>query len=215
MKRTSPSSRLVRMAARSPDRSRAGPLVTRKPTSISAATIPAIEVLPRPGGPARRMWSTAWARCLAAPSMMSRCSRSAGWPTNSARRRGRSVVSSFSSSGSAVTPARSSSSRTSRSVAVEGGARRPVDGQELERLLQQHLDGPVEGQGAEHAADLLGAVAEPLEGGPDLGPAARPAVDPGRVGGSGTELGRQLDHEPLGGALPDPGDEGEGVEIAL
>ena len=51
MKRTSPSSRLVRIAARSPARSSAGPLVIRHATSISVATIPARVVLPRPGRP--------------------------------------------------------------------------------------------------------------------------------------------------------------------
>ena len=49
MNSTSPSSRLVRIAARSPARSSAGPLVTRSATSISAATIPARLVLPVPG----------------------------------------------------------------------------------------------------------------------------------------------------------------------
>ena len=43
----------------------AGPLerraaVTRRPTPISAATMPASVVLPRPGGPANSRWSTAW-----------------------------------------------------------------------------------------------------------------------------------------------------------
>ena len=39
------------MAARSPARTRAGPEVTRKPAPISLATMPASEVLPRPGRP--------------------------------------------------------------------------------------------------------------------------------------------------------------------
>ena len=50
------------MAARSPARSSAGPLVMRRPTSISAATIPDRVVLPSPGGPAKSRWSAAWPR---------------------------------------------------------------------------------------------------------------------------------------------------------
>ena len=55
MKRTSPSSRLVRMAARSPARSRAGPDVTceaRRPSRWRRCR-PCV-VLPRPGGPAKQ-----------------------------------------------------------------------------------------------------------------------------------------------------------------
>ena len=59
-KSTSPSARLVRMAARSPARTRAGPDVIRKPAPISLATIPASEVLPSPGGPANSRWSAGW-----------------------------------------------------------------------------------------------------------------------------------------------------------
>ena len=74
MNSTSPSSRLVRIAARSPARSSAGPLVMRRLTSISAATMPDSVVLPRPGGPANSRWSAAWPRPRAAASMISRCS---------------------------------------------------------------------------------------------------------------------------------------------
>ena len=51
MNSTSPAFRLVRMDARSPGRSMAGPLVTRMLWPISAAMMPARVVLPRPGGP--------------------------------------------------------------------------------------------------------------------------------------------------------------------
>src|SRR5580704_12882163 len=57
MKTTSPSLRVDKVATRSPDRSIAGPLVTRIGAPSSAATIIAIVVLPRPGGPASRTWS--------------------------------------------------------------------------------------------------------------------------------------------------------------
>ena len=59
------------MAARSPARTSAGPEVTRKPAPISVATMPANEVLPRPGGPAKRRWSAGWPRRRAASSTIS------------------------------------------------------------------------------------------------------------------------------------------------
>ena len=91
------------MAARSPARSSAGPLVMRSADAPSRRRrCPASVVLPRPGGPANSRWSTAWPRCRAAPSRISRCSFSRGWPTNSSSRRGRSVVSSAASTGSAA-----------------------------------------------------------------------------------------------------------------
>ena len=62
MNSTSPSSSLVRIAARSPARSSAGPDVTCRWTPISVATMPASVVLPSPGGPANSRWSTAWFR---------------------------------------------------------------------------------------------------------------------------------------------------------
>ena len=51
MNKTSPCWRSVSSAARSPARTRAGPEVMRSPTPISAATMPASDVLPRPGRP--------------------------------------------------------------------------------------------------------------------------------------------------------------------
>ena len=57
MNRTSPSCRSVSVAARSPARASTGPDVTRSPTPISWATMPASDVLPSPGGPAKRRWS--------------------------------------------------------------------------------------------------------------------------------------------------------------
>src|SRR3954449_10600038 len=58
MNSTSPGSRLVRMAARSPARSSTGPAVVRRGAPISAAMMLASVVLPRPGGPKRRTWSS-------------------------------------------------------------------------------------------------------------------------------------------------------------
>ena len=51
IKRISPWFRLVRMLAKSPGRSMAGPEVTRMFWPISAATMQARVVFPRPGGP--------------------------------------------------------------------------------------------------------------------------------------------------------------------
>ena len=50
----------------SPLRSSAGPAVMTNGTSSSAAMICASDVLPRPGGPASRTWSSASPRALAA-----------------------------------------------------------------------------------------------------------------------------------------------------
>ena len=69
MKTTSPSCSVESTAARSPDRSIAGPLVIRIGVPSSAAMIIAIVVLPRPGGPESSTWSGAGrgaARCAAA-----------------------------------------------------------------------------------------------------------------------------------------------------
>ena len=62
MNNTPPSSRLVRIAARSPARSSVGPLVGCMRAPISVAMIPAKVVFPRPGGPANSTWSTACPR---------------------------------------------------------------------------------------------------------------------------------------------------------
>ena len=89
-----------------------------------------------PGGPANRRWSTACPRWRAAPSRMSRCSFSCGWPTNSSSRRGRSVVSSAASTGSAPSlglasarprHATSLTLRCSAAQALERGAEEVAD----------------------------------------------------------------------------------------
>jgi hypothetical protein len=55
MNSTSPAPRLVRIAARSPERSITGPLVVRMPVPSSAATMFANVVFPKPGGPDKRI----------------------------------------------------------------------------------------------------------------------------------------------------------------
>ena len=98
-KRTSRSSSPVRIAAMSPFRSSAGPATVRMPTPSSSRTIWASVVLPSPGGPTRRTWSSASPRAFAAASAIASCSLTLSCPTKSASVRGRSERSSSSSSG--------------------------------------------------------------------------------------------------------------------
>ena len=58
MKKTLPGSSAVRKEATSALRSSAGPAVCTSGTPSSAATMLASEVLPSPGGPASRTWSS-------------------------------------------------------------------------------------------------------------------------------------------------------------
>ena len=101
MKTTSPSLSVDSTAARSPDRSMAGPLVMRSGAPSSAATIIAIVVLPRPGGPASSTWSGGRPRRRALVRISDSCSRTRAWPVNSVSRLGRSAVSMARSSASA------------------------------------------------------------------------------------------------------------------
>src|SRR5947209_14182555 len=109
MKSTSPGSRLVRIAARSPARSRTGPEVMRRGAPISAATMWARVVLPRPGGPKSSTWSSDSPRSRAARMKTRRLSRIFACPTYSSSRRGRSDASIPSSSGSGAPDRRLSS----------------------------------------------------------------------------------------------------------
>src|SRR5262245_23819564 len=98
MKRTSRRSRLVRSAARSPARAITGPEVARKFAPSSRATICASVVLPRPGGPTKRTWSSGSCRDRAASMKTLRLAQACAWPTNSERYCGRSGASGASSS---------------------------------------------------------------------------------------------------------------------
>ena len=81
----------------SPLRSSAGPATWRMPTPSSLRTICASEVLPSPGGPASRTWSSASPRAFAASSAIASCSLTRSCPTKSSSVRGRSDRSSSSS----------------------------------------------------------------------------------------------------------------------
>ena len=216
MNRTSPSSRFVRIDARSPARSSAGPLVTRSATPSSAATIPASDVLPSPGGPASSRWSTACPRRLAAPSMISRCSLRRGWPTNSPRRRGRSVVSSATSAGSAA--ALSSSSRHDRAApsslvdcspaatASSLSASRGVLGAAVVGQLREHARAPRRAR----SRGRLSASRTSTRGPP------APSSEPDELELTGSSRrALQLDEQPLRGPLPHAGNQRERVEILV
>ena len=75
-------------------RSSAGPATERMPTPSSSRRMCARLVLPRPGGPTRRTWSSASPLPFAASSAIASCSFTRAWPTNSSSRRGRRLRSS-------------------------------------------------------------------------------------------------------------------------
>ena len=161
MNNTSPSSNCERMAARSPARSSAGPEVTCSPASISLATMWASVVLPKPGGPANSRWSAGWARARAAPKMMWRCSLSSAWPTNSANRVGRRLISATASSGRGASANSSSRSlMAARLMPGTQGRGSLPPGQGLQCGFEQSAGVVVVGQRLGGAADLLGAVAQ-------------------------------------------------------
>ncbi len=89
MNKTSFAPRFVRIAARSPGRSRTGPVVARIATPSSEATICASVVFPSPGGPENRIWSRGSSRCLAAVIKICNCSFNSVCPTNSSNVSGR------------------------------------------------------------------------------------------------------------------------------
>src|ERR1700761_9323072 len=111
MNTTSPSASVDSTAARSPDRSMAGPLVIRSGMPSSAAMIMAIVVLPSPGGPDSSTWSGGRPRRSALSSTSDSWSRTRCWPTKSASRLGRSAVSMARAS-------RSDSGDTTRAVSA-------------------------------------------------------------------------------------------------
>ena len=84
MKSTSRGPSAVRIAAMSPLRSSAGPATCRIETPSSRRMICASDVLPSPGGPASRTWSSASPRPFAAASAIASCSFTRSCPTKSA-----------------------------------------------------------------------------------------------------------------------------------
>ena len=119
---TSPSSRFVRIAARSLGRSSAGPDVGWNPAPISPATIDASVVLPRPGGPENSRWSTGSPRARAPSISSASCSFTRSCPTNSPSVLGRSARSRSRSSSVSAT----GSIRRSASGTTTGSSASPV-----------------------------------------------------------------------------------------
>ena len=201
MNRTSPSSSLVRIAARSPARSSAGPDVMCRCTPISAATMPAMLVLPRPGGPASSRWSAAWPRRRAASRTIARCSLSSRWPTNSASRRGRSPASSGlarrrrrrrcrAARHARLAPSSFNASRSSVAASPPDGSSRSAS-----RISS----------GRSRARRAPRARRRPT-------PPAATAAD--RFEDRQVEPVAQLDQQPLGGLLADAGHERQRGEVA-
>ena len=195
------------MAARSPARSSAGPLVMRRLTSISAATIPDSVVLPRPGGPANSRWSAAWPRPRAAARRICRCSLSRGWPTNSASWRGRSVTSSASSTGSAEP--RISSSLIARVPYAW------VTASSFSASRRSSSTEPSSGSWATTSRTSSGAYPSPAERDAHLRPRRRRVPPLGEVELGYLEAGLELHQQPLRGALADPGHHRERGEVVL
>ena len=115
MKKTEFGSSEVRKAATSALRSRAGAAVCTSGAPSSAAMMWAREVLPSPGGPERRTWSSGSPRRRAASMKTASWSVTASCATKSARRGGRSERSSSSSGvGDAHGPRRSAAAPVRR-----------------------------------------------------------------------------------------------------
>src|SRR5712692_2152585 len=100
-KKTSRGSSEVRMAVKSPLRSSSGPELVLMATPSSIERICASVVLPRPGGPKSRTWSSASPRLRAASTAMEMFSFTRDWPMKSAMRWGRTLASMRASSSNA------------------------------------------------------------------------------------------------------------------
>jgi len=98
MNRISPSSKLLRIAAKSPLFSIAGPEVTRILAPISLAITCAKVVFPNPGAPYNKICSTGSFLCLAAERAISRLALILSCPMYSRKKRGRNDLSKTASS---------------------------------------------------------------------------------------------------------------------
>src|SRR5579864_5876089 len=221
MNSTSPASRLVRMAARSPARSRTGPEVMRNGAPISVAMRWASVVLPSPGGPNSSVWSRLSPRSRAARMKIRRLSTILRWPTYSSSWRGRNEGSTPRSSGSgAPESSRSSESMHRHSTPVSEASprrrrRRLAPRQAAEAGAQQVLEwrvGAVAAGFGDGALGLGGLVAEVDERGDDL--LAGRGGTAGELGGELAHLVAELEDHALGGLAADAGDAGEAAEVA-
>src|SRR6266851_1714749 len=137
MNSTSPSSRPLTIAARSPARSTAGPEVERMLTPRSRAMIWASEVLPSPGGPEKSTWSRTSPRWRAASIDMPRIFRVRSCPTNSPSMRGRNERSSARSSSLWPAAASRAASATASASSICGLS---FTRQHCERLADNHFE---------------------------------------------------------------------------
>src|SRR5690625_2274744 len=205
MNRTSCSCSEERMAARSPGCWTAGPEVSRRAPSSSAAMIIASVVLPSPGGPESRTWSGAEPRARAASRTRASWSRTTACPTKSASRRGRSAASAARSSSSASASRYRSSGTGAASQVLQGGTEHGGD-------VAVGLGG-----GEHRGHGVLGGPGGPAEldeGLDDL----RGGVQGGRRGGGQVtahraELVPDLEQDALGALAPDARHLGEGGDV--
>src|SRR5438477_10246531 len=172
----------------SPLRSSAGPATHRMPTPSSSRTMCARLVLPSPGGPTSKTWSSASSRAFAAVSAIASWSLIRSCPTNSVSRRGRS-----------------DSSRTSSSGTTAGARNCVVTSGSFQRLAYTFLRRQLRIDGSQRLLGLAERVAELDQ---------RVARDKVRLRATGggdrhrrvAELLLQLEHDALRRLLANPGD---------
>ena len=141
-------------------------------------------------------------------SMISRCSCRRGWPTNSSRRRGRSVVSSAASTGSAAGLQQLFSHAVAHAGQRAAGARRASRSSTVavRRRAGRARRAPRRRRSRGRRARRAPRRARS---------ATRPPVASARSRSGTVEAGLQLDEQPLRGALADPGHEHERVEVVV
>ena len=150
MKRTSDGSSAERIEARSPADCIAGPLDSFRVRSDSAATIMASVVLPRPGGPASRIWSALRLSFLAAAMTRESWSTTLCCPTNSLRSLGLRAASS----------SRSSRSNSLISACLCQAQQEPPSGPPTHRVSHQSPRAPFVPETPQSQAEV--ALAEPF-----------------------------------------------------
>ena len=181
----------------SPFRSSAGPATVRIPTPSSSRTIVASVVLPSPGGPTSSTWSSASPRAFAASSAISSCSLIRSWPTKSSSRRGRSEC---STSSSPVAQGRCEELAASRG-APQRLAHALLGGQLRDR--RRRAPAPPRRPSSRARRERRARRDRAALRSPTRPGRSRPAI----------EL-LQLEHDPLGGLLADPGDRLEARRVA-
>src|SRR3990167_2487702 len=202
MNSTSLASRLVSSAARSRGFSSTGPLVWRRFTPSSCAMMCESVVLPRPGGPNSKTWSSASLRFLAAPMKISSCSRTFTWPTYSSSSLGRSARSIASSLGDA------GAADTTRGAGAKSSVWMLM-GCSLRQRLQRQFDAlayaHIGRQGLEGGGGVFFAVAQRHQGLLDV--ALHIALHRASAGQVqvGAELALEFEQQAFGGLLADAG----------